>query len=113
MKEYIKKLETEDREWRETLSKRKSETRTLRKQKKVLEQSGQELDLSLLSTSQRNFLASQFDCEQFCKNLNKLSEMTVKIIVASRLVEKTNQRLTAKLQKNLDKISERIIDLVE
>ncbi|XP_008212482.1 uncharacterized protein LOC100119765 [Nasonia vitripennis] len=110
---YIESLKKEDKKWREEYAKRKTRVHELTKREKIVQQTGQKLDITVLSDSERAFLATKPDYEEFNKNLFQLHAMATKVTFLNRYAENFYEKSTSKLQNDTEDAVHRIIDLTD
>jgi len=113
LKEYIEKLKRERKNWQEEYRKRKIKLRILTKEKANMEQKGQNLDISVLSESERTFLLKRPNYEYICKNIQKLLDMALKINILNQFIRKLNRRFMETMESNISKATRKIIKMSE
>lgn len=94
-------------------AKRKSRSQELAKYNKSLEHSGQTLDITSLSDSERAFLAAKPDYEEFNRNLFQLHAMATKVTFLNLWAENFYEKASVKLQNDTDNAVHRIINLAD
>lgn len=111
LQKYINNLSQERKMWQTTLKERKSERRTLSKQKSSLEQLGQNSDLKVLSDSERSFLFARPDYKYIYENSQKLSIVGLKINLLNELIYKLNGRFMSRMREKLHMATKKIIEM--
>lgn len=112
IKKYIDSLKKEDKCWRSEYLKRKSQTQEFLKRDKNHDYI-QTIDYSCLSDSERAFLSTKPDYDEFNKNLFQLHAMATKVVYLNLCAENFCNKSSFKLQKDLDNAKYRIISLVD
>ena len=108
---YIENLNEEDRKWRELYSKRKARVQDASKIYKTIQEGGQKSDLSCLTDSERAFLSSKPDYEEFNRNLHQLQKFATKVAFLHLSSENFKHKSISKLNSEIEKATDRIIKL--
>ncbi|XP_015596974.1 uncharacterized protein LOC107268571 [Cephus cinctus] len=109
LQEYIQSLKQERKLWQEKLSSRKRQRKDLTKQKDNILRSGQDLDLNVLSESERSFLLARPNYEHICSNGIKLSDVTDKVVMLNKCVHRLNNIF---IQMMEDKVKDVTITII-
>ncbi|XP_078045127.1 uncharacterized protein LOC144474286 [Augochlora pura] len=113
LKQYIRNLENERKEWISMLKQRKSERKRLMNQKLRLESQRQPFDLNALTDSERAFVMARPNYQHIYENNKKLQETAVKVSILNQIVYRVNQKFISKMEVGLCKMTENIIQKTE
>lgn len=111
LQKYISNLKQERKMWLTTLQERKLERRLLAKQKSSLEEVGQNLDIKVLSDSERSFLSAHPNYEYIYESSNKLSNVAFKTMFLNELAYKLNDKFMLRMREKLFKATRQIVDI--
>jgi len=108
---YINKLRNERKAWKETLRMRKSKRRNLQKQKTNLQRREVDLDINILSETERSFLLARPSYERICKNIKTLADAAAKIVTLNRQIDNLNDKLALKVEEKLQDATRNLIKM--
>lgn len=111
--EYIEKLKREQIDWEEEYRKRRARRKDLTKQKAIAESQGQFLDIDRLTESEKAFVRMRPNYEDICKNMQKLSNVALKISILNQMVHNSHQKFTERMESNISRATRDIIQMLK
>lgn len=113
MQKYINDLKQERKEWKRTFRQRERQHKALLKQTTNMHQREQELDLNVLSESERSFLLSRPNYEHIYEKAKKLGLMALETKLLNEHVMHLHKQHMLRAQKKLDDLTTRVIGMVD
>ena len=110
---YIDSLKHEKKSWHDFYQELKVRNRKLVKKKALIEQNGQDVDLSVLSESERNFIEARPNYEHIVKSSKTLVDMAVKVAVLNQQCNNLNKRFKSKLEGRIQDATAKVISMVD
>lgn len=113
LRAYIDNLKREKQDWHEVLQERRTQYRNLLKKKAMVEKNGQEVDLSLFTESERNFIEARPNYENIVKSGQSLVDMAVKVTILNQHCTRLHERFYEKMDKKIKEARTKIISMVD
>nr|XP_046472734.1 uncharacterized protein LOC124214485 [Neodiprion pinetum] len=113
IEKYIVDLEEERKIWKETLLDRKRQYKSISKQTSNLQCCKQEVDLNVLSESERTFLLVRPNYEHICEKAKKLCIMADETRIYYNQMTHLHNQCMLKARRRLDALTTKIIDMVD
>ncbi|XP_046739726.1 uncharacterized protein LOC124407535 [Diprion similis] len=113
IEKYIADLEEERKIWKQTLLDRKRQHKSISKQTSNLQRCEQDLDLNVLSESERTFLLVRPNYEHICEKAKKLRIMAAETRIFCNQMTHLHNQCMLRARRKLDALTTKIIDMVD
>ncbi|XP_033226918.1 uncharacterized protein LOC117179345 [Belonocnema kinseyi] len=113
LRAYIDSLKREKQDWHEVLQERRTRYRNLLKKKAMIEKNGQEVDLSLFTESERNFIEARPNYEDIVKSSKSLVDMAVRVTILNQHCTRLHATFYEKMDKKIKEAKAKIISMVD
>ena len=113
LRAYIDSLKREKKAWNEVLQERRNQYRDLVTKKAMVENNGQEIDLSVLTESERNFIEARPNYEHIVKSSKALVDMAVKVTILNQHCTQLKERFLENMEKKIKEATKKIISMVD
>lgn len=113
LRRYIDDVKRERTEWKQTLQDRKRQYKSTLKHMTRTKQGEQDVDLSALSETERNFLLVRPNYEHICEKAKKLAILASEVSIMQEHVTHLHKRCLLRAEKKLDDLTTRIINMIE